>query len=102
MAGEWDEDTEVLVISTGLQASGLIDRAGGSYRSRAEFVDDWHTVRSWAADVPALRDLADWLLDQVALRDAPAQRLRAVLEPDTSDDGRSSMPYQGDRISNCL
>ncbi|MFI5689108.1 hypothetical protein [Streptomyces sp. NPDC051636] len=57
----------------------------GSYRSRTELVDDWHAVESLAADVPALRELADWLLDQVALRDANAQQLRAVLEPDITD-----------------
>ncbi|MFF4846228.1 hypothetical protein [Streptomyces collinus] len=73
------------MISTGLQASDLLDRAENSYRSRTELVDDWHAVETWAADVPALRELADWLLDQVALRDAGAQQLRAVLEPDITD-----------------
>jgi hypothetical protein len=73
------------VISTGLQAGELLDRVEGSYRSRTELVEDWRAVETLAADVPALRELADWLLDQVALRDANAQQLRAVLEPDITD-----------------
>ncbi|WP_256098665.1 hypothetical protein [Streptomyces agglomeratus] len=42
-------------------------------------------MESLAADVPALTGMADWLLDQIALRDAHAQQLRAVLEPDITD-----------------
>ncbi|MFE7895623.1 hypothetical protein [Streptomyces sp. NPDC057412] len=32
--------------------------------------------------------MAGWLLDQIALRDAHAQQLRAVLEPDLTDYAR--------------
>jgi hypothetical protein len=58
---------------------------GHPYRPRAELVDDWHTAENLAADIPALRERADWLLDQIALRDAGAQQLRTVLEPDITD-----------------
>src|SRR5690606_24301766 len=76
-AGEHDEATSDLVVSTALQITNLIDRLERAYRSRAELIEDWHAVESLAADVPALRGMADWLLDQIALRDASAQQLRA-------------------------
>lgn len=84
-AGELDEPTADLVVTTGLRLVELIDRLERPYRTRTELIEDWHAVESLAADVPALAPLADWLLDQVALRDAPAQQLRAVLEPDLTD-----------------
>ncbi|MFI1701415.1 hypothetical protein ACH419_36420 [Streptomyces bobili] len=84
-AGEFDEATTDLVVDTALQITNLIDRLERAHRPRAELVEDWHTAQALAADVPALTALADWLLDQIALRDAPAQQLRAVLEPDLTD-----------------
>ena len=84
-AGEHDEATADLVVDTALHVTSLLDRLEHAYRPRAELVEDWHAVQALAADVPALTDLADWLLDQIALRDAPAQQLRAVLEPDLTD-----------------
>ncbi|GAA2720609.1 MULTISPECIES: hypothetical protein [Streptomyces] len=84
-AGELDEPTADLVVTTGLRIVDLIDRLERPYRIRTELIEDWHAVESLAADVPALAPMADWLLDQIALRDAPAQQLRAVLEPDVTD-----------------
>ncbi|MFE9252869.1 hypothetical protein [Streptomyces sp. NPDC007088] len=84
-AGEQDEFTEDLVAGTGLKIIELLDRLKRAYRPRAELIEDWHAVESLSADVPALNDMADWLLDQIFLRDAPAQQLRAVLEPDLTD-----------------
>ncbi|MET8816397.1 hypothetical protein ABZW47_30905 [Streptomyces sp. NPDC004549] len=84
-AGEQDEFTEDLVAGTGLKIIELLDRLERAYRPRAELIEDWHAVESLSADVPALNDMADWLLDQISLRDAPAQQLRAVLEPDLTD-----------------
>ncbi|MEU7031585.1 hypothetical protein AB0A60_33420 [Streptomyces sp. NPDC046275] len=84
-AGELDEPTAELVVTTGLRIADLIDRLERAYRTRTELIEDWHAVESLAADVPALGPMADWLLDQIALRDAPAQQLRAVLEPDLTD-----------------
>ncbi|WP_435059692.1 hypothetical protein [Streptomyces sp. bgisy060] len=84
-AGELDEPTADLVVSTGLRIVDLLDRLERVYRTRSELIEDWHAVGSLAADVPALAPMADWLLDQIALRDAPAQQLRAVLEPDLTD-----------------
>ena len=77
--------TADLVVSTGLKIVDLLDRLERADRPRAELIEDWHTVESLSADVPALTDMADWLLDQISLRDAPAQQLRAVLEPDLTD-----------------
>ncbi|MFE1782129.1 hypothetical protein ACFW9F_05960 [Streptomyces sp. NPDC059506] len=84
-ASEQDEATADLVVRTGLRIADLLDRMERPYRPRAELIEDWHAVESLSADVPALTDIADWLLDQIALRDAPAQQLRAVLEPDVTD-----------------
>ncbi|MGW3930357.1 hypothetical protein ACWECC_19980 [Streptomyces microflavus] len=84
-AGEQDEATADLVVSTGLRIVDLLDRLERVYRPRTELVEDWHAVESLSADVPALTQMADWLLDQISLRDAPAQQLRAVLEPDITD-----------------
>ncbi|MFH8260523.1 hypothetical protein [Streptomyces roseolus] len=84
-AGELDEPTADLVVTTGLRIVDLIDRLERPYRTRTELIDDWHAVESLAADVPTLAPTADWLLDQIALRDAHAQQLRAVLEPDLTD-----------------
>lgn len=89
-AGEQDEVTADLVVSTGLRIVDVLDRLERALRPRAELIEDWHSVESLAGDVPALAQVADWLLDQIALRDAPAQQLRAVLEPDITD-------YQRDR-----
>ncbi|MEV4868515.1 hypothetical protein [Streptomyces syringium] len=83
--GEEDESITELVVSTGLRTAGLLDRLERAYRPRAELIEDWHALESLAADVPALTETAGWLLDQIALRDAPAQQLRAVLEPDITD-----------------
>lgn len=84
-AGEQDEATADLVVDTGLKIADLFDRLERDFRPRTELIEDWHAVQSLAADVPALTEMADWLLDQIALRDAPAQQLRAVLEPDVTD-----------------
>ncbi|MFF8618810.1 hypothetical protein [Streptomyces sp. NPDC015350] len=84
-AGEQDKATADLVINTGLRIADLLDRLERPYRPRAELIEDWHAVESLSADVPALTDMADWLLDQISLRDAPAQQMRAVLEPDITD-----------------
>ncbi|MEU4039886.1 hypothetical protein [Streptomyces collinus] len=84
-ADEDDDTIEDLVVSTGLKIAGLLDRLEHAHRPRSELIEDWRAVQSLAADVPALTELAGWLLDQIALRDAPAQRLRAVLEPDITD-----------------
>lgn len=83
--GEQDGAIEELAITTGLRMADLFDRLERDYRTRAELVEDWHVVESLAGDVPALTETADWLLDQIALRDAHAQQLRAVLEPDITD-----------------
>ncbi|MYS33439.1 hypothetical protein K388_06668 [Streptomyces sp. KhCrAH-43] len=84
-AGELDEPTADLVVTTGLRTVDLIDRLERPYRTRTELIEDWHAVEPLVADVPALAPMADWLLDQIALRDASAQQLRAVLEPDLTD-----------------
>ena len=57
-AGELDESTRDLVVTTGLMIAGLIDRLELPYRTRAELVEDWHTVESLAADVPVLAPVA--------------------------------------------
>lgn len=84
-AGESDEATADLVAGTALEITALLDRLERAYRPRTELVEDWQSAASLAVDVPALRETADWLLDQIALRDASAQQLRAVLEPDLTD-----------------
>ncbi|MGA5498867.1 hypothetical protein ACPCSP_31500 [Streptomyces cinereoruber] len=84
-AGEPEEPTTELVISTTLRVIDLLERTERIERTRAELIEDWHTVESLTADVPALAPLADWLLDQIVLRTAAAQQLRAVLEPDLTD-----------------
>lgn len=99
-AGELDEATADLVVSTGLRIVDLLDRLERAYRPRTELIEDWHAVESLSADVPALTELADWLLDQISLRDASAQQLRAVLEPDITDylrDRRAGGPLLGVR-----
>ncbi|MFE8940980.1 hypothetical protein ACFYNX_26285 [Streptomyces sp. NPDC007872] len=84
-AGDDSPDTGELLVRTSLTLTDLIDRMNAPHRTRADLVADWRTLQPLAASVPALRAGADWLLDQIALRDAPAQQLRAVLEPDISD-----------------
>ncbi|MGW3390501.1 hypothetical protein [Streptomyces cinereoruber] len=84
-AGEPEEPATELVISTALKVIDLLERTERIDRTRAELIEDWHTAESLTADVPALAPLADWLLDQIALRTAAAQQLRAVLEPDLTD-----------------
>ncbi|WP_435279725.1 hypothetical protein [Streptomyces sp. 1222.5] len=85
LAGEDDAVGELMVITT-LTLAGLYDRLEhGHHDGRAGFIDDWHAIEALAADVPELREPAGWLLDQIALRDASAQQLRAVLEPDLTD-----------------
>ncbi|MFE5219318.1 MULTISPECIES: hypothetical protein [unclassified Streptomyces] len=86
LAGE-DDAVEELMVATTLTLAGLYDHLehGSGHHSRAGFVDDWHAIEALAADVPELREPAGWLLDQIALRDASAQQLRAVLEPDITD-----------------
>ncbi|WP_318218844.1 hypothetical protein [Streptomyces sp. SCL15-6] len=80
-----DPASAELIIATGQNVTALLDRLENPYRPHGELVDDWHTLQALAADVPALTETADWLLDQIALRDASAQQLRAVLEPDITD-----------------
>ncbi|MEU5036066.1 hypothetical protein AB0G48_18190 [Streptomyces rubiginosohelvolus] len=84
-AGEADEATADLVVDTSLSIADLLDRLERPFRPRAGLIDLWHTAEALSADVPALADTAHWLLDQIALRDAPAQQIRAVLEPDITD-----------------
>ncbi|MFF9158527.1 hypothetical protein ACF1AB_40600 [Streptomyces sp. NPDC014846] len=86
LAGEEDDAVGELMGATTLTLAGLYDRLEhGHHDGRAGFVDDWHAIETLAADVPELREPAGWLLDQIALRDAHAQQLRAVLEPDITD-----------------
>ncbi|MER6847019.1 hypothetical protein AB0A81_26430 [Streptomyces flaveolus] len=80
-----DASTAELIAATGQNVTALLDRLERPHRPHHELVDDWHTLQALAADVPAYTGTADWLLDQIALRDAFAQRLRAVLEPDLTD-----------------
>ncbi|MFC9961345.1 hypothetical protein ACFVIB_28800 [Streptomyces nigra] len=81
-AGELDDPTAGLVVTTALKVVELVDRLGLAYRTRAELFGDWQAVELLAADVPALTtSVPGWLLDRVALRDAHARQLRAVLEP---------------------
>ncbi|MCZ1011965.1 hypothetical protein O1L68_40355 [Streptomyces lydicus] len=84
-ADEHDEVTEELVVSTGRKTADLFDRLERTRRPRSALVEDWRAATALAADAPALQATADWLLDQIALRDAHAQQLRAVLEPDITD-----------------
>jgi hypothetical protein len=87
-AGELDEATRTLVISTGWKMADLLELLERPFRPRAELAEDWATMNSLSRAVPALKASADWLLDQLALRDPQAQQLRAVLEPDLSDHQR--------------
>ncbi|MFD4243643.1 hypothetical protein ACFWP3_18905 [Streptomyces sp. NPDC058525] len=87
-AGDDSPDTGELIMRTSLTLTDLIDRMNAPHRTRADLVADWRTLQPLAATIPALRAGADWLLDQIALRDAPAQQMRAVLEPDISDHQR--------------
>ncbi|MEU0163535.1 hypothetical protein ABZ154_33305 [Streptomyces sp. NPDC006261] len=73
------------MVDTGLRIVDLLDRLERPFRPRADLIDMWHAVETLSANVPILTDTADWLLDQISLRDAPAQQLRAVLEPDITD-----------------
>lgn len=91
-AGEQDESTTDLVVDTGLRIADLLDRLERPFRPRTDLIDMWHAVETLSADVPILADTADWLLDQISLRDAPAQQLRAVLEPDITDYLRDQRP----------
>ncbi|MER6434637.1 hypothetical protein ABT272_45025 [Streptomyces sp900105245] len=86
LAGEEDDVVGELMVATTLTLAGLYDRLEhGHHDGRAGFVDDWHAIEALAADVPGLREPAGWLLDEIALMDASAQQLRAVLEPDITD-----------------
>ncbi|MGW2937662.1 hypothetical protein ACWDA7_38960 [Streptomyces sp. NPDC001156] len=84
-AGVLDDATTELVEDTGMQLAAVLDRMERPYRPRTELVEDWQTLEGLSADVPALTTCANWMLDQIALRDASAQQLRAVLEPDITD-----------------
>ncbi|MFG2767823.1 hypothetical protein [Streptomyces rubiginosohelvolus] len=84
-AGEADEATAHLVVDTSLSIADLLDRLEHPFRPRAGLIELWHTAEALSADVPALADTAHWLLDQISLRDASAQQLRAILEPDITD-----------------
>ncbi|MGV9901947.1 hypothetical protein ACWDU8_05500 [Streptomyces sp. NPDC003388] len=89
-AGGVDAATEDLIVTTTRQVADILDRLQDSDRPRCNLVEDYKVLEALSADVPALKESADWLLDQIALRDVHAQRLRAVLEPDITD-------YQRDR-----
>ncbi|MET7276493.1 hypothetical protein ABZS59_35855 [Streptomyces flaveolus] len=83
-----DASTAELIAATGQNVTALLERLERlerPHRPHHELVDDWHALQALAVDVPAFTGTADWLLDQIALRDAFAQRLRAVLEPDITD-----------------
>jgi hypothetical protein len=84
-SGQRDEAIEDLVISTSADLADLLQRLPEAHRPRQELIEDWRTLEPLTADVPVLRETADRLLDQIALRDAHAQQLRAVLEPDITD-----------------
>ncbi|MFE5406922.1 hypothetical protein ACFQ9Z_37695 [Streptomyces sp. NPDC056580] len=82
--------TEDLIITTTRQVADILDRLQDTDRPRRNLAEDYKALEALSADVPALKESAGWLLDQIALRDVHAQRLRAVLEPDITD-------YQRDR-----
>jgi hypothetical protein len=84
-AGSVDAATEDLVTSTGRRVAELLDRLEYVHRPRNELAEDWRAMESLSGDLPQLKESADWLLDQISLRDAHAQQLRAVLEPDITD-----------------
>ncbi|MFJ3213564.1 hypothetical protein [Streptomyces flaveolus] len=80
-----DASTAEMIAATGQNVTALLDRLENPHRPHHELVEDWHALQALAVAVPAFTGTADWLLDQIVLRDASAQRLRAVLEPDITD-----------------
>ncbi|MFF2206353.1 hypothetical protein [Streptomyces sp. NPDC058145] len=84
-AGHADAATEDLIVTTTRQVAELLDRLQDTDRPRGNLVEDYKALEALSGDVPALGESAGWLLDQIALRDVHAQRLRAVLEPDVTD-----------------
>ncbi|MFE5407041.1 hypothetical protein ACFQ9Z_38375 [Streptomyces sp. NPDC056580] len=88
--GGVDAATEDLIVTTTRQVADILDRLQDTDRPCSNLAEDWKALEALSADVPALKESAGWLLDQIALRDVNAQRLRAVLEPDITD-------YQRDR-----
>ncbi|MEU1466248.1 hypothetical protein ABZ467_37695 [Streptomyces sp. NPDC005727] len=87
-AGHADAATEDLIVTTTRQVAELLDRLQDTDRPRSNLVEDYKALEALSGDVPALGESAGWLLDQIALRDVHAQRLRAVLEPDITDHQR--------------
>ncbi|MET8676106.1 hypothetical protein ABZW18_00490 [Streptomyces sp. NPDC004647] len=85
-AGEADEQGELAryLAETGLLAVTLFDGLQNPI-SRNQIVQDWLTLEPFATDIPVLKEASDWLLDQIVLRDATAQEMRARLTPDISD-----------------
>ncbi|PWJ02268.1 hypothetical protein DKG34_39545 [Streptomyces sp. NWU49] len=88
LAGEDDATLEELLTHTRPGPAALFARLERPGRPRAELIENWHAVAALAAAVPVLHQVADRLLDRIALRDAHAQHLRAVLEPDLTDHRR--------------
>lgn len=88
LAGESDAVLEELLTNNRLGMASLFARLERPDRSRAQLIEDWHAIAALAAVVPVLQQTAGRLLDQIALRDAHAQQLRAVLEPDITDHQR--------------
>ncbi|MFE7779341.1 hypothetical protein ACFU5O_36875 [Streptomyces sp. NPDC057445] len=74
-----------LITETALHVADMLERLQHTNRDREGLVVDWKGLTPLAEDVPVLGESAQWLLDQIALRDAAAQQLRAVLEPDITD-----------------
>ncbi|MFF7858746.1 hypothetical protein [Streptomyces sp. NPDC007904] len=95
LAGEDGDTFQELMTNTRVGTAALFTRLEHPGRSRAELVEHWHAVAALAAAVPVLHQIADRLLDQIALRDAHAQQLRAVLEPDTTDHQRDRTAHAG-------
>ncbi|WP_382052144.1 hypothetical protein [Streptomyces atrovirens] len=78
----------------GKPAAQLMGDPAGDEAQLTDLPADWldrrgtdapQGLKSLVVDVPVLKETAHWLLDQIALRGASAQQLRAVLEPDLTD-----------------
>ncbi|MFE2813429.1 hypothetical protein ACFXGG_23715 [Streptomyces nigra] len=51
-AGELDDPTADLGVTTALKVVELIDRLELPHRTRTELIEDWHAVEPLAADIP--------------------------------------------------
>ncbi|MFJ5220513.1 hypothetical protein ACIP98_38260 [Streptomyces sp. NPDC088354] len=84
-AAEFPEGNVAARLATDAGRLALIFERLELPRGRAQYIEDWLQLDYLTEDVPVLRATAEVLLDQVALHDHRAQRLRAALEPDVSD-----------------